>query len=163
MLAQKAGVGVDKVDRMCIWGNHSATQVPDFVNARINSKAALEVISDRKWCEEVFVSKVQKRGAEVIAARGKSSAASAANAIIDTMRDTLLPTPDGQWCSIGVCSDRNGYGIAPGLIFSFPCRVNEKGVVEIVENVPWDPFLKERIRLSEKELLEERTCIEGLL
>lgn len=162
MLAQKAGVGVDKIDRMCIWGNHSATQVPDFVNARIGGKGALEVCSDRKWCEEVFVSKVQKRGAEVIAARGKSSAASAANAIIDTMRDMLFPTPDGQWFSVGVCSDQNDYGIAPGLIFSFPCRVNAKGVVEIVKKVPWDPFLEERIRLSEKELLEERACIEGL-
>jgi malate dehydrogenase len=163
MLAIRAKVSVAEVGRVAVWGNHSATQVHDFVNATIQGKSALDVIHDRKWCEEEFVPSVQKRGAAVIAARGKSSAASAANAAIDSIRSLLLPTPEGDWFSVGLCSNGNTYGIQEDLIFSFPCRSKGGGKVEIVKNVPWDAFLKSKIHLTEKELLEERELVAHLL
>lgn len=163
MLAAKAKVGVEEVSNIAIWGNHSATQVPDFVNAKIRGKSALDLIKDRKWCEEELVPMVQKRGATVIAARGKSSAASAANAAIDSIRSLVQPTPAGDWFSVGLISDGNKYGIQKGLIFSFPCRSKGNGKIEIVDNVPWDSFLKEKIALTEKELLEERSLIAHML
>jgi malate dehydrogenase len=163
MLAAKAKVDVTEVSNIAVWGNHSATQVPDFVNARIRGKSALELIQDRTWCEGEFVPSVQKRGAAVIAARGKSSAASAANAAIDSICSLIHPTPDGDWFSIGLFSNGNSYGIKEDLIFSFPCRSQGNGRVEIVKNVPWDPFLKDRIALTEKELLEERELIAHML
>jgi malate dehydrogenase len=163
MLAAKANVAVTEVTRVAVWGNHSATQVPDFVNARIKGKSALDAIHDRKWCEEEFVPLIQKRGAAVIAARGKSSAASAANAVIDSIRSFVQPTPEGDWFSVGLASHGNPYGIKEDLIFSFPCRSKGDGKVEIVKNVPWDPFLKSKIALTEKELLEEKELIAHLL
>ncbi len=163
MLAAKAKVGVADVSNVVVWGNHSATQVPDFVNARIHGKPALDLIKDRKWCEQELVPMVQKRGAAVIAARGKSSAASAANAAIDSIRSLVQPTPEGDWFSVGLISNGNGYGIREDLIFSFPCRSKGNGKIEIVKNVPLDPFLKEKIALTEKELLEERELIAHLL
>ncbi len=163
MLAAKAGQPVSAVHRMVVWGNHSSTQVPDFLNARIRGRGALEVIEDRRWCEETFIPLVQKRGAAVIAARGKSSAASAAHAAIESMRALIFPTADGEWFSCGLSSDGNPYGIKEGLVFSFPCRCKGNGKVEIVKNVPWDQFLKDKIALSEKELLEERELIAHLL
>ncbi len=163
MLARKAGVFITDVSHVCVWGNHSATQVPDFVNAKIRGKPALETIGDRFWCEEEWIPLVQKRGAAVIAARGKSSAASAANAAIDSIRSLMLPTPQGEWFSVGLISDGNSYGIAEGLIFSFPCRSLGNGKVEIVSNVSWDPYIEEKVRLTEKELLEERSLISDLL
>lgn len=162
LLAAKANVDITEVSNVVVWGNHSATQVPDFVNARIRGKPALDVIRDRRWCEEEFLPKVQQRGAAVIAARKKSSAASAANAVIDSIRSLTQPTPDGEWFSIGLVSNGNGYGIHEDLIFSFPCRLIN-GKVEIIKNVPWDPFLKEKIALTEKELLDEREMISHLL
>lgn len=162
MLAAKARVAVAEVSNVVVWGNHSATQVPDFINAKIQGKPALDVIKDRKWCEEEFLPKVQQRGAAVIAARKKSSAASAANAVIDSIRSLTQPTPDGEWFSVGLFSNGNGYGIKDDLIFSFPCRL-KNGKVEIVKNVPWDPFLKEKIALTEKELLDEREMVSHLL
>lgn len=161
MLANKAKVPVTDVTDVAVWGNHSATQVPDFVNAKIKNKPALETIQDRKWCEDEFLPLVQKRGAAVIAARGKSSAASAANAVIDSIRSLVFPS--SEWFSIGLCSDGNPYGVQEGLIFSFPCRSLGNGKVEIVKNVPWDPFLKSKIAASEKELLEERDLVAHLL
>ncbi len=163
MLALKGGVTVEEVNRVVVWGNHSATQVPDFLNAKIQGKAALDVIKDRTWCESEFIPSVQKRGAQVIAARGKSSAASAAHAVIGSIQALLRPTPVGDWFSIGRISTGNPYGVADDLIFSFPCISKGDGKVEVVKDVPWDPFLKEKIRLSEKELLEERTLIADLL
>jgi malate dehydrogenase len=163
MLASKAKVGVHEVSHMAVWGNHSATQVPDFVNAKIKGKPALEVIKDRKWCEEEFVPMVQKRGATVIAARGKSSAASAANAILDSIQSLVRPTPSGDWFSTGLISNGNSYGIKEELIFSFPCRSQGEGKVQIVKDVPWDAFLEAKISLSEKELLEERELVSHLL
>jgi malate dehydrogenase len=163
MLAKKAHVPVSDVSHMAIWGNHSATQVPDFVNARIRGKPVLEVIHDRKWCEETFIPDVQKRGAAVIAARGKSSAASAAHAVLGSIRSLMFPTPQGEWFSVGMISDGNAYGVKEGLIFSFPCRSKGDGVIEMVKGVSWDPFLREKIHLTEKELLEERSLISHLL
>ncbi len=163
MLAEKAGVTVKDVTNVAVWGNHSATQVPDFVNAKIQGKQALDVIKDRKWCEEQFVPLVQKRGAAVIAARGKSSAGSAANAVIDSIRSLILPTRGDDWFSVGLFSEGNPYGIKEDLIFSFPCRSKGDGKVEIVKNVPWDDFLKNKIALSEKELLEEKEVVANLL
>lgn len=163
MLAQKAKVPVTAVDHMIVWGNHSSTQVPDFLNARVNGKPALDAIKDRKWCEEQFVPDIQKRGATVIAARGKSSAASAANAALEAMKSLIFPTPEGEWFSMGMLSDGNSYGIKEGIVFSFPCRSKGEGKVEIVKNVPWDDFLKQKIILTEKELLEEKELVKHLL
>lgn len=162
-LAQKAKVDVSDVTNVTIWGNHSSTQVPDFVNAKIKGKPTSDVIQDKKWLENDFVSGVQKRGAAIIAARGKSSAASAANAVVDAVKALETPTPEGQWFSSGILSDGNTYGIAENLIYSFPCRSKGNGNYEVVKNVPWDDFLKEKIKLSEKELLEERELVRDKL
>ena len=162
-LAKKAHVPVAAVKRAVIWGNHSATQVPDFTHATIHGKPVVEVIPDHAWLKEQFIPMVQKRGAEVIAARGKSSAASAANAAIDSIRSLMVPTPEGEWFSVGLCSDHNSYGIQKDLIFSFPCRSKGNGKVEIVSGVSWDAFMKEKILKTEKELLEERALISHLL
>lgn len=158
-LAQKADVDVSSVTNMTIWGNHSATQVPDFVNAHVDGKPVTDVISDRSWLEGEFISTVQKRGAAIIKARGKSSAASAANAVIDGIKSLVTPTSPGEWFSSAVCSDGNTYGIQENLIFSFPCRSNGDGSYEIVKDIPWDDFLREKIALTEKELLEERDFV----
>ena len=158
-LAKKGGVDLSAISHMTIWGNHSSTQVPDTFNVRVNGKSATDVISDKKWLENDFIEIVQKRGAAIIAARGKSSAASAASAAIDAMKSIIEPTPSGQWYSSGILSDGNPYGIEDNLIFSFPCRTNSSGIVEIVKDVPWDDILKKRIKLSEKELVEERYAV----
>lgn len=163
LLAKKAHLPVTDVQKMTIWGNHSSTQVPDFLHATMQGKPVLDVIKDRKWLENEFLTLVQKRGAEVIAARGKSSAASAANAAIDTMRSLVFPTPNGDWFSCALLSDGNPYGIQEGLIFSFPCRSKGNGKIEIVKDLKWDNFLKEKIALTEKELIEERELVKGLL
>lgn len=155
-LAQKAKVPVEDVTCVAIWGNHSATQVPDFVNAKIGNKPVVDVIKDKAWLEGEFITTIQKRGAAVIAARGKSSAASAANAVIDSIRSLIFPTPAQNWFSVAKISDGNPYGIQDGLIFSFPCRLDAGGKCVIVPNLPIDPFLKGKIAATEKELLEER-------
>jgi malate dehydrogenase len=158
-LAYKAGLGVSDVSNITIWGNHSSTQVPDFLNAKITGKPAVDIIKDTRWLEGEFISIVQKRGAAIIAARGKSSAASAANAALDAVRSLYTPTPPGQWFSSGVFSEGNPYGIDPHLIFSFPCRSTGKGDYEIVSGLTWNDFLKNKISQSEKELIEERDII----
>ncbi|MBI5272786.1 MAG: malate dehydrogenase [Chlamydiia bacterium] len=162
-LAMRAQVGVQEVSRVAIWGNHSSTQVPDFLNAHIRGVPVLEAIPDRKWLEGAFIQQVQKRGAEVIAARGKSSAASAAHAIIGTIRSIVTPTASGDWFSLSVASDHNPYGLSEGLVFSFPCRSNGNGDWEIVSHLTIDPFLKEKIRLTQQELMEERDLVSHLL
>ncbi len=162
-LALKAQVGVDEVTNVVVWGNHSSTQVPDFVNAKIRGRPVLESIHDRNWLENDFFQKVQKRGAAVIAARGKSSAASAANAAIGAMRSILFPTPQGNWFSSGIYSKGNPYGIAEDLVFSFPCRSTGFGDFEVVSGLKIDPFLKEKIDLTQKELMEERDLVAHLL
>lgn len=162
-LALKAGTDVTEISHMTIWGNHSATQVPDFVNAKIGKKPATEVIKDRQWLEETFTKTVQQRGAAIIAARGKSSAASAASALIDAVKTLYTPTPKGEWFSSAVHSNGNPYGIEENLIFSFPCRSNGKGDYEIVKGVEWDDFLRKKIALTEKELKEERELVSAFV
>ncbi|MBS0622625.1 MAG: malate dehydrogenase [Verrucomicrobia bacterium] len=155
-LAAKAGVLVREVTQVTIWGNHSATQVPDFFNARIKGKPAIEVIKDRHYLEGEFMTTVQQRGSAVIAARGKSSAASAANAILDWIKDLYTPTPANEWFSSAIYSTGNSYGIADDLFFSFPCRSKGDGTCEIVAGLPWDEFLRKKIEKTEAELIQER-------
>lgn len=162
-LAKKANVSIEDVTHVTIWGNHSPTQVPDFLNARIKNKPVNQQISDQTWLQNEFINSIQKRGAEIIAARGKSSAASASNAAIDAMKAIINPTPEGQWFSSAVFSNGNPYGIQDNLIFSFPCRTKNDGSLEIVKNVPWDDFLKKKISASEKELIEERDLVKDKL
>ncbi|MFI5334512.1 MAG: malate dehydrogenase [Chlamydiales bacterium] len=162
-LAKRAGVTVGSVENVAIWGNHSSTQVPDFLHSEIGGAPLLNKLSDRKWLENDFISIVQKRGAEVIAARGKSSAASAAHAAIETMRALVFPTPQGKWFSVACYAKGNAYGIQDELIFGFPCRSKGDGKIEIVSRLEWDKFMNERIRASEKELLEERELVKKML
>ncbi|OGN55907.1 MAG: malate dehydrogenase [Chlamydiae bacterium RIFCSPHIGHO2_12_FULL_44_59] len=162
-LALQAEVGIESVSHVTIWGNHSSTQVPDFVNAKINGASAEAVIGDRKWLEDVFVPLIQKRGAEVIQARGKSSAASAANAALDAMRSILKPTLADEWFSMGVYSNGNPYGIREDLVFSFACRSDGQGDSHIVKGLNIDSYLKEMIQMTQKELLEERDLVRELL
>ncbi len=131
-LAAKAGVGNDAVTCMTIWGNHSNTQFPDFTNAKINGKPAEQVIGDRAWLENEFIPLVQKRGAAVIAARGKSSAMSAANAAIDHVKSLLKPTPANDWVSAAVVS-KGEYGVPKGLVFGYPCRSDGKANWQVIE------------------------------
>ncbi len=159
LLAKKAQVNIPDVTQVTVWGNHSSTQVPDFVNARIKNQPVPQIIKDQKWLENEFISTVQKRGSEVIAARGKSSAASAANAAIDAMKAIITPTAPGEWYSSGVLSDNNPYGIEKNLFFSFPCRTKNDGSYEIVKDVPWNDLLKAKIAATEKELIEERNLV----
>lgn len=154
-LAKKAGVHVSEVKNMTIWGNHSSTQFPDFFNATIGGKPATEVISDKEWLETTFIPTVQKRGAAIIEARGASSAASAANAAIETVRNLVNPTPAGDWFSVGVVS-KGEYGTVPGIITGFPIRTKDDGSWEIVPNLPINDFARAKIDASIKELCEER-------
>lgn len=160
LLAKKAQVAVERVKNMTIWGNHSATQVPDFTNATIEGKKVPEVIKDPSWLQGEFIETVQKRGAAIIAARGKSSAASAANAVVEAVRALYTPTPKDDWFSSAICSDGNPYGIEENLIFGFPCRSKGDGNYEIVSDLPWDYFIKEKIAVTQKELISERDYIE---
>jgi malate dehydrogenase len=161
-LAQKAGVHQSKVTNLCIWGNHSATQYPDFTNAKIDGKPATEVITDHEWLKGEFISTVQQRGAAIIKARGLSSAASAANAAMDTVRSLITPTPAGDWHSVAVCSD-GSYGIEKGLMASMPIRTLEDGKWEIVQGVPVDAFSQGKIDLTIGELKEERDAVKDLI
>jgi malate dehydrogenase len=161
-LAQKAGVHQSKVTNLCIWGNHSATQYPDFTNAKIDGRPATEVINDTEWIKGEFIATVQQRGAAVIKARGLSSAASAANAALDTVKSLITPTPDGDWYSVAVCSD-GSYGIEEGLMASMPIRTDADGSWSVVQGVPVDAFSQEKIDLTINELKEERDAVKGLL
>lgn len=162
-LAEKAKVDIIEIDHMTIWGNHSSTQVPDFFNATISGKPVTEKIKDLAWLEGDFISTIQKRGAAIIAARGKSSAASAASAAIDAVKSLVTPTPEGKWFSCALSSKGNPYGIDESLIFSFPCRITDKGECEIVKNLHWNELLKKKIKISEEELKEERELVKTLL
>jgi malate dehydrogenase len=160
-LAKKAGVDVTAVSNLAIWGNHSSTMFPDFFNAKINGRPLPEVITQREWLENDFIATVQQRGAAIIKARGLSSAASAANAVVDTVRNLTTPTKPGDWFSVAVHSD-GSYGIEKGLIFSYPIRSDGKKF-EIVRNVPLNEFSKAKIAASEAELKEEKTLVGDLL
>jgi len=160
-LAKKAGVPVAAVTNVAIWGNHSATQFPDFANARIEGKPATEVITDRDWLERDFLTTVQKRGAAVIEARGLSSAASAANAAVDSVAGLLASTPEGDSVSVAVASSGQ-YGTPEGLQFGFPVRADGHGGWSVVEGVEHDEFAKDRIRITTDELASERAEVESL-
>jgi malate dehydrogenase len=161
-LAQKAGVHQSQVTNLAIWGNHSATQYPDFTQAKIGGRPVTEVISDSAWLEGEFISTVQQRGAAIIKARGASSAASAANAALDTVKSLITPTPAGDWHSVAVCSD-GSYGIEKGLMTSFPIRTLEGGKWEIVQGLNVGAFSQERIDATINELKEEREAVKDLL
>jgi malate dehydrogenase len=160
-LAQKAGVDVTEVTNMTIWGNHSATQYPDFYSAKIGGRSAAEVIGDEAWLKETFIPNVQKRGAAIIAARGASSAASAANGAVDSVRKLITDTPDGDSFSMCICSD-GSYGTTEGLITSLPCRV-QNGKLEVVQGIEINAFSREKIDASVKELEEEREAVKDLM
>ena len=161
-LAQKAGVPVASVTNLAIWGNHSATQFPDFANARIDGKPAAEVIDDTAWLQGDFLTTVQKRGAAVIEARGLSSAASAANAAIDSVAAIHNGTVGDDWTSLAVVSNGE-YGVPQGLQFGFPVRANGQGGWTVVEGLTHDEFATERIRVTTEELVAERADVADLL
>jgi malate dehydrogenase len=160
-LAHKAGVEVTAVTNMTIWGNHSATQYPDFYNAKINGRAANEVIGDEAWLKGDFIMTVQQRGAAIIKARGLSSAASAANAVVDTVRSLVTDTPKEDWHSVALCSTGE-YGVEAGLICSFPVRVKD-GRPKVVQNVAINEFSRQKIDASVNELKEEKSLVGELL
>ncbi|MEY7972954.1 malate dehydrogenase [Saccharomonospora xinjiangensis] len=159
-LAKKLGVPVTEVKKMTIWGNHSATQYPDIFNAQVNGTSAAEAVGDQAWLENEFIPRVAKRGAEIIEARGASSAASAANAAIDHIYNWVNGTPEGDWVSMGVPSD-GSYGVPEGLISSFPvvCR---DGSYEIVQGLEINDFSRAKIDASVAELSEERDAVRKL-
>lgn len=160
-LAQKAGVPIAAVSNVAIWGNHSATQYPDFYHAKINGKPATEVITDESWLKADFISTVQKRGAAVIAARGASSAASAANAVLDTVKGVIRPTPAGTCFSAAVCSD-GSYGVPAGLVSGFPLVSDGKNW-SIVPGQIHNEFAQQQINTTVAELKEERETVKDLL
>ena len=160
-LAKKAGVDVTTVSNVAIWGNHSSTQYPDFYNAKINGRAATQVITDEPWLKGEFIASVQQRGAAVLKARGLSSAASAANAVVDSVRSIVEPTAPGDWHSVAICSD-GSYNVEKGLISSFPIRSDGKKL-EIVQGLPINDFSRGKIDATLNELKEERSLVSELL
>lgn len=160
-LAQKAGVSVSDVKNVAIWGNHSSTQYPDFYHATIKGRPATDTIKDSAWLENMFIENVQKRGAAIIKARGASSAASAANAVVDTVRNLIRPTPSGEFFSVAVASD-GSYGIPKGIMFGFPIKsdgVNWK----IAQGIEHNEFAKNKIKTTLDELLSEKEAVQGLV
>ena len=161
LLAKRAGVLVEKVRNVAIWGNHSATQFPDFENATIDGRPAPEVIGDDAWLRGDFITTIQQRGAAIIKARGQSSAASAANAAIDSVRSIWQPTPSNDNVPLAVPS-RGEYGIPEGLQFSFPVRSSGDSW-SVIEGFTHDDFAKDKIRITTQELVEEREAVKELL
>lgn len=169
-LAKKAGVDITSVSQMTIWGNHSSTQFPDFYNAKINGISAAQVIGDEQWLKDVFVPTVQQRGAAILKARGASSAASAANAIIQGVHHLVTDTPQGE--SFSMCRSSNGeYGVDEGLIFSFPCRRGhgvvrrvglEHGAIEVVEGLHFNEYSQAKFNDTLNELRSERDAVKAL-
>jgi malate dehydrogenase len=160
-LAKKAGVLVEDVANLAIWGNHSATLYPDFTNAEVQGKRAEQAV-DRRWLETEFVPQVQQRGAAVIAARGASSAFSAANALIDHLHSLMTPTPKDDFFSAAVVSD-GSYGVPKGLVSSFPLRSRGDGSFEIVSGIQLDDFAKGKIAATVAELEKERDVVKDLI
>src|SRR3954447_11800189 len=160
-LAGKAGVEITRVSNVTIWGNHSATQYPDFYNAKIDGRAANEVIGDEGWLKDTFIPTVQQRGAAIIKARGLSSAASAANAVVNSVQSLTQDTPSGNWHSVAVCSD-GSYNVEEGLIVGFPVRTR-KNKWEIVPDLPINEFSRGRIDKSIAELKEEKALVSEML
>jgi malate dehydrogenase len=160
-LAKKAGADITAVTNMTIWGNHSSTQYPDFTHAEINDHPATEAIKDETWLKGEFIASVQQRGAAIIKARGASSAASAANAIVDSVASIANPTPAGDWHSVCVHSD-GSYGVEKGLVSSFPVRSNGR-TLEIVQGLSVDEFSRSKIEATVNELKEEKSLVADLL
>jgi len=160
LLAQKCGVLTTDIKNMAVWGNHSCTQYPDLHHAKVKGQDALSLV-ENSWYVDEFIPTVQQRGAAIIAARGQSSAASAANAAVDQMRDWAKGTVEGDWVSMGILSD-GSYGIEPGLMFSYPVTVKD-GVVSIVRGLDINDFSRERFRLTQAELMEERDAVKHLI
>jgi len=160
-LAKKAGVDVTAISNLAIWGNHSATMYPDFFNTKISGRPVPEVITDEAWLKGEFISVIQQRGAAIIKARGLSSAASAANAVVDTVKNLTTPTKPGDWFSVATYSE-GAYGIEKGLIFSHPTRSDGKKF-EVVQGVPLNEFSKAKIAATEAELKEEKSLVADLL
>ena len=160
-IAQKAKVDITEIGHLAIWGNHSTTQFPDFYHTTIGNKLAIDVINDENWFKKEFLETVQKRGAAVIKARGASSAASAANAVIDTVRALIRPTPKGELFSVAAVSD-GSYGVNEGLVFGFPVRSDGKNW-SIVQNIKHNVYTADKIALTKEELLSERDAVKGLL
>ena len=158
-LADKTGAPVSAVKNITIWGNHSSTQYPDLSQATVNGQKALDLV-DQQWYEEEYIPTVAKRGAAIIEARGASSAASAASAAIDHMRDWALGTKDGEWVSMGIPSD-GSYGIPEGLIYGFPVTVTD-GQYSIVQDLPISEFSRSKMDATAKELTEERDAVRDL-
>jgi malate dehydrogenase len=159
-IASKTGTTINDVTQMTIWGNHSATQYPDLHEAKVKGQPAIDMV-DQAWYEDDFIPTVQQRGAAIIAARGASSAASAANAAIAHMRSWALGTADGDWVSMGVYSD-GSYGITEGLIYSFPCTCKD-GDWAIVQGLDVNDFSRVKMAATEQELTEERDAVQHLL
>ncbi len=159
-LAAKLGVAVTEIKHMTIWGNHSATQYPDIFHAEVGGKNAAELVNDQAWIAETFIPTVAKRGAAIIAARGSSSAASAANATVEHMHDWVLGSAEGDWISMSVPSD-GSYGVPEGLISSFPCVVKD-GKYEIVQGLDLNVFSRAKIDASVAELVDERDAVTEL-
>ncbi len=159
-LAAKLGVAVDEIKKMTIWGNHSSTQYPDLFHCEVAGKNAAQLVNDEAWIESTFIPTVAKRGAAIIEARGLSSAASAANATVEHMRDWVFGTPEGDWVSMAVPSD-GSYGVPEGIISSFPCVVKD-GKYEIVQGLEIDPFSRAKIDASVAELIDERDAVTEL-
>ena len=159
-IAAKTGTQVSDITNMTIWGNHSATQYPDVFHAGVQGRAAAEAVDDQAWIENDFIPTVQKRGAAIIEARGASSAASAANAAIDHVRDWVLGSPDGDWVSMAIPSD-GSYGIEAGVFCGHPCTCSD-GTYEIVQGLEIDGFSRSRIDATVNELREEREAVRAL-
>lgn len=160
-LAKKASVDITAVANVAIWGNHSSTQFPDFYHAKVGGKPATQVITDEAWLKGEFITSVQQRGAAVIKARGASSAASAANAVVDSVHSILEPTPAGDWHSVCICSD-GSYGVEKNLISSFPVR-SDGQKLQVVQGLDINEFSRGRIDTTVKELKEERSMVAELL
>jgi malate dehydrogenase len=159
-VANKTGAQVGEITNMTIWGNHSATQYPDVFHAKVRGSSAAEAIADQGWIENEFIPTVQKRGAAIIEARGASSAASAANAAIDHIRDWVLGTPEGDWVSMAIATD-GSYDIAEGIFAGHPCTCSD-GKYEIVAGLHLDDFSRSRIEATVNELGEERDAVRQL-
>ncbi len=160
-LAMKAGVAVEAISNLAIWGNHSPTMYSDFTNAKINGKKVTDFITDSEWLKTTFLETVGKRGAAVIKARGASSAASAANAVLDTVKALTVPTK-GETCFSVAVSSNGEYGIDQGLMFSYPIRYDGTQW-KVVEGVELNSFSKEKIQVTEKELKDEREAVKDLV
>ena len=161
-VANKCNVAISDIKKMTIWGNHSPTMYPDLDNAEINNESVSTLINDKSWIEKDFLQIVQQRGKAIIDARGASSATSAANAAIDTVKATLSETAEDDWFSAAVMSD-GSYNVPEGIIFGFPLRANSSGEISIVQNLPISEYAQDKIDLTTQELLDEKKDISDLL